>query len=149
MSRCPYIYIVNKDTHIYNMRNLELPYPLLHLLLHRLVRVQDRLLVDNYLCSVRLRSTDSRCNRCRVGLHDDTIAAYASISHLPQQKQIDSHDLTHPSSIVSSRQSRTRSRFSSTPRFSTWLRSSRCTASENATSAAFNMSSFSLGSPMM
>ena len=58
-------------THIYNIRNLKLSYPLLHLLLHRLVRTQERLLVDHNLCRVRPWSADARRDGRRVCLYDD------------------------------------------------------------------------------
>lgn len=55
---------------------------------------------------------------------------------------------THPSSIVSSRHSRTRSKFSSTARLSSWFRKSSCNASVKACSPEDNISSFSVGPAM-
>ena len=52
---------------------------------------------------------------------------------------------SHPSSIVSSRQSSTKSRFSRTPRFSSEFRRSIVSASVSDVSAEKSMTSFSVG----
>lgn len=54
----------------------------------------------------------------------------------------------HPSSIVSSRQSSTKSKFSSTPRFSSEFRRSIVSASVSDPSAVESISSFSVGPAM-
>ena len=63
--------------------------------------------------------------------------------------QIYSADMTYPSSMVSSRQRRTMSKFSNTLLFSTWFLRSMDNASENVFSAAASISSFSVAGPMM
>jgi len=47
--------------------------PLGHLLLHRLVSIHDRLLVDDDLCRVGFGSADTRCYRRRIRFHNDTV----------------------------------------------------------------------------
>ena len=45
--------------------------PLLHLLLHSLIRVHNSLLVDHNLSGVSLWSANARCDGRRVGLNDN------------------------------------------------------------------------------
>lgn len=131
--------------------------PLAHPLLHRLVSIQYRLLVDDDFCSVGFWPADS-CSYCRrIRVHDDTAKrrrvtlARSSQGGGGRSKKgplgaifwIRGIGATHPSSIVSSKHNRTRSRFSKTALFSTWFRRSMCTASEKADRAALTISSFS------
>lgn len=56
---------------------------------------------------------------------------------------------TYPSSIVSSKHRRIKSRFSRTDRFSSWFRRRRLAASVNDINAVRSISSFSAGSPII
>lgn len=60
---------------------LKLPNSLLHLLLHRLIGVQNSLFVDHNLRRVRPRTAHSRRDRRRVCLNDNSTRA----SHADQQ----------------------------------------------------------------
>ena len=60
---------------------LKLPNPLLHLLLHSLIGVQNSLFVDHNLRRVCPRAAHSRRDRRRVCLNDDSTRA----SHADQQ----------------------------------------------------------------
>ena len=121
---------------------LKLPDSLLHLLFYRLVRVHNRLLVNHDLRRVRPRTANPGRDRRWVGLDNDPVCqAPISISMRKVEKENEEcarqgpNGSTHPSSIVSSRQRMTQSKFSNTARFSTWFRNSKCTASMNAVSA--------------
>ena len=59
---------------------LKLPDSLLHLLLHRLVRVHDRLLVNHNLRRVRPWTAHPGRDRRRVGLDNDPVRQHQSPS---------------------------------------------------------------------
>lgn len=59
---------------------LELPDSLLHLLLHRLVRIHDRLLIYHDLRRVRPRTAHPARDRRRVGLDNDPVRDHRSPS---------------------------------------------------------------------
>ncbi len=78
--------ILATNNEIYTETLLKLPDSLLHFLLHRLVRVHDRLLVDNDLRGVCPRTAHSRRDRRWVRLDNDPVGGHKSPSSAQRAK---------------------------------------------------------------
>ena len=126
-----------------NIQRLQLSYPLLHLLLHGLIRAHDRLLVDDYFRRVGAGSADARSDGRGICVYDNS--EECNFELVSQRKEKKS---TYPSSIVSSKHNSTKSKFSSTPLFSNEFRRSMVSASVRDVSAAEIIKSFSVGPAM-
>ena len=131
-----------------NTQRLQLSYPLLHLLLHGLIRAHDRLLVDDYFRRVGTRSADAGSDGRSVCVDDDSEKCNLTLVLQQIKIRTEREESTHPSSIVSSKHNSTKSKFSSTPLFSNELRRSMVSASVRDVSAAEIIKSFSVGPAM-
>ena len=96
---------------------LELLDPLLDFVPNGQVCAHQRLFVDIQADDVVFSawSSDSRRNRCSIGIDNDPEKGIRAFDG----REYGEEQITHPSSIVSSKHSNTKSRFSRIPRFST------------------------------